>query len=255
MINIDFKTYGRLAGAFIKNNSQVILAASALVGVISTAITSSKAHVKAMDILREEFPEGGYKFTDALRLTWTCYMPAAISITATSAAIIGGTVLSERRYAAMAAAYTVSQDVLEKYEDRVKELTGKKGSDTRSAIARDVIEENLERPENKSVIITGENVLISDSYSGRVFPSTITKVQKVLNQINSDLINGISSVSLNELYQCLGLEQISMGDELGWSNGTTIEAEFTPTMLADESPALLMAFNPAPVTDWFRHQY
>lgn len=196
MINIDFKTYGRLAGAFIKNNSQVILAASALAGVVSTAITSGKAHVKAMDLLREEFPEGGWKFTDALRLTWTCYLPAAISITATSAAIIGGTVLSERRYAAMAAAYTVSQDVLEKYEDRVKELTGKKGSDTRSAIARDVIEENLERPENKSVIITGDNVLISDSYSGRVFPSTITKVQKVLNQINSDLINGISSVSL-----------------------------------------------------------
>ena len=79
------------------------------------------------------------------------------------------------------------------------------------------------------MIITGDNVLISDSYSGRVFPSTITKVQKVLNQINSDLINGISSVSLNEAYQCLGLEQISMGDELGWSNGTTIEAEFTPT--------------------------
>lgn len=59
MINIDFKTYGRLAGAFIRNNSQVILAASALAGVISTAITSGKAHVKAMDILREEFPEEG----------------------------------------------------------------------------------------------------------------------------------------------------------------------------------------------------
>lgn len=255
MINIPFKSYGHLAKAFIRNNSQIILATSALAGVVSTAVTSGRAHVKAMDILRKEFPEGGWKFTDALRLTWACYLPAVISIGATSAAIIGGTVLSERRYAAMAAAYTVSQDVLEKYEDRVKELTGKKGESTRAAIAKDVIEGNLERPENKSVIITGDNVLISDSYSGRVFPSTITKVQKVLNQINSDLINGISSVSLNEVYQCLGLDQISMGDELGWSNGTTIEAKFTPTMLADESPAILMAFEPAPVTDWFKYQY
>lgn len=255
MINIDFKSYGRLAGALIRNNSQVILAASALAGVVSTAVTAGRAHVKAMDILREEFPEGGWKFTDALRMTWQCYLPAAISIAATSAAIIGGTVLGERRYAAMAAAYTVSQDVLEKYEDRVNELTGKKGESTRASIAKDVIEANLERPENKQVIITGDNVLISDSYSGRVFPSTVTKVQKVLNQINSDLINGISSVSLNEVYQCLGLEQISMGDELGWCNGTPIEVEFTPTMLADESPALLMAFKPAPVTDWFKYQY
>lgn len=252
---INLKSYAPLAKAFIRNNSQVILAASALAGVFSTAVTAGKAHVRAMDILREEFPEGGWKFTDALRMTWTCYLPAAISIAATSAAIIGGTVLSERRYAAMAAAYTVSQDVLEKYEDRVKELTGKKGSDTRSAIAKDVIEGNLNRPENGAVIITGDNVLISDAYSGRVFPSTIAKIQKVLNRINSDLINGISSVSLNEVYQCLGLEQISMGDELGWSNGTTIEAEFTPTMLADDSPALLMAFKPAPVTDWFKYQY
>lgn len=255
MINIDFKTYGRLAGAFLRNNSQVILAASALAGVVSTAVTAGKAHVKATDILREEFPEGGWKFTDALRLTWQCYLPAAISIAATSVAIIGGTVLSERRYAAMAAAYTVSQDVLEKYEDRVEELTGKRGETTRSAIAKDIIEENLERPSNKNVIITGDNVLISDAYSGRVFPSTVTKVQKALNQINSDLINGISSISLNEVYQCLGLEHISMGDELGWSNGTTIGAEFTPTMLADESPALLMAFKPAPVTDWFKYSY
>jgi hypothetical protein len=51
------------------------------------------------------------------------------------------------------------------------------------------------------------------------------------------------------------LEQISIGNELGWTNGTTIEAGFTPTMLADDSPALLMTFRPSPTTDWFRHQY
>ena len=50
MINIDFKTYGRLAGAFIKNNSQVILAASALAGVIRTVPPIMAADVAVMEM-------------------------------------------------------------------------------------------------------------------------------------------------------------------------------------------------------------
>ena len=222
-------------------------------GVFSSAISAGRAHLKATDILREKFPDGEYSFREALKETWSTYLPPVISVSATVSAILGGSVLMNRKYSAAATAYALSQEMLSVYEENVKNIPGKKGETLRSNIAKDVIEER--QASGQSMIVMGDNVKFCDSFSGRVFSSTVNKVEKAVNLINNNLVNGISGTSMNELYQALGLEQISMGDEFGWSEGNIIEVSFSSTILSNGEPAVLVSFSPTPNSDWFRHVY
>ena len=64
--------------------------------------------------------------------------------------------------------------------------------------------------------------LFYDDFSGRIFESTIEKVQEAEYNLNRDLsMQGYAT--LNQFYDYLGLVPIDGGDDLGWSSGMNFD--------------------------------
>ena len=88
--------------------------------------------------------------------------------------------------------------------------------------------------------------------SGRYFKSTIEKIRQAENDINYRL-NREDSVSLNELYDLLGLDSIDIGDRVGWNlrdKSDLLDIRFSSTISKDGEAVLVMSYDVVP-TFWY----
>ena len=158
----------------------------------------------------------------------------------------------DERNAALAALYAAGQKGLEAYKDKVIEKIGEnKESDIQDA----VIEDEMERmkPEHESsIIVTGHgDTLMFDMPSGRWFYSDIEKVRKVENLVNN-IVNNEMFAPLNTFYELLGLDEISLGDDIGWNaNHALLDIRFVARTMAIEGeyekPGLALAYDLTPL--------
>lgn len=103
---------------------------------------------------------------------------------------------------------------------------------------------NQEAPVN-TVYIAGEEVLIMDEYSGRVFKNDVTTVREAVNDTNADALNNVYA-SLSDFWERIGLDPTFDSDEIGWSADALLEVTFEPTILEGKRPALLMQYDARP---------
>lgn len=107
-----------------------ILSGLGAAGVIVTSVLAVRATPKALRKIRADSktnhdgdPEA-YSKLEAVKSAWVCYIPAAISGTATIFCIFGANVLSKRQQAALTSAYALLNDSYNNYKDKLKELYG-----------------------------------------------------------------------------------------------------------------------------------
>lgn len=85
--------------------SPTILSCLAAAGVIGTAILAARSTPKALWKIREDSKEkhdgdpNAYTAVEAVRSAWICYIPAAITGTATIVCIFGANVLNRQQQA------------------------------------------------------------------------------------------------------------------------------------------------------------
>ena len=167
---------------------------------------------------------------EAVKSAWVCYIPAAISGTATIFCIFGANVLSKRQQAALTSAYALLNDSYNNYKDKLKELYGEE--------AHQKIVDAIAAEKAKDVYITSTGLvrnssldfdehdpnderLFYDAYSNRYFESSINRVIQAEYHLNRDfVISGY--LPANHFYQLLGLEPLEGGDTVGWSIDTGI---------------------------------
>lgn len=253
-----FTKFMKNLGGVISKNSPVILTGLSVGGFITTVIFASRASVKASRILDEEME---YRMDSAVYntsevpplsvketviLTWKCYIPTACMGLVTIACMIGSVSISQRRNAALATVYGLTETAFREYKDKVVETIGKnKELKVRDDISGDHVKANP--ASSAEVIITGKGeVLCLDSLSGRYFKSDIEAIRRVVNQVNKELMTNMW-MSLNELYFYLGLQSIKVGDQLGWDvDKGLLEVSFS-TQLADEGqPCLVINYDVEP---------
>lgn len=187
---------------------------------------------------------------DVVRVTWKCYIPAAVTGAVSVACLVGASSTNARRNAALAAAYTISESALKDYKSKVVEVVGeKKEKEVRDAIAKEKIEKDP--VESKEIIITEKGeTRCYDMLSGRYFKSDIDMLNKAINELNRRLIDQ-SYMSLNDFYYAIGLPEIKIGDALGWRvDQGLIELEFSAQLSGDGIPCLVMDFVDAPKYDF-----
>lgn len=187
---------------------------------------------------------------DAIRVTWKCYIPAAVTGVASVACLVGASSTNARRNAALAAAYTISESALKDYKNKVVEVVGeKKEKEVRDAVAKEKIEKDP--VENKEIIITEKGeTRCYDTLSGRYFKSDIDMLNKAVNELNRRMIDQ-SYMSLNDFYYAIGLSGIKIGDDLGWRvDQGLIELDFSAQLSNDGIPCLVMDFTDAPKYDF-----
>lgn len=238
---MKFKQIARTAGHILQDNSPAILTGLGVVGLVSTAVLSGQASIKASKIIEAEEtaidleynaggiglerPEltGKYKF----ELVWKEFIPVFVVGSLSVAAIIGSQRIGTRRAAALAGAYALSQETFVDYRDKVIEKIGeKKEKDISDAVAYDRVKRDLARTDIDLAADVPGKVLIHDAYTGRFYWSTVETVNRAVNIVNREITQS-DSASMSDFFDVVGLKHTSMSDEFGWNSLELLELVWT----------------------------
>ena len=115
-------------------NSPAILTGMGVLGVFTTVYAAVDATPKAMQILEERRAEeldANEEFSDftkweMFKEVWKCYIPTFISGAVTITAIVSANSVNQRRNAALIGLYSLSENALKEYKNKVVETIGEK---------------------------------------------------------------------------------------------------------------------------------
>lgn len=246
----------RNAQRYAVRNSPGLLTGLGVAGVISTAVLTAKAAVRADRLIENATIElrqkqrGSLSNREKVEIAWKEFIPPAVVAAVTIAAILGANHISSRRTAAVAAAFKISEKMAEEYRQKVVETMGpQKEEMVRSAVAK----ERIESVEGVgSLVLTGAQEIYFDAWSGRAFVSTRDKVDAAVNQINHQ-INHEWAASVSEFYDALNLPRTALSDNFGWNTDEPLDPYYTSTLLDDRRAAVEIRFNTQPFGNFYKH--
>lgn len=250
-------------GRLISDNSPLILTGLGVVGTITTAYLSAQAGFRAgahVERTRSEMEiEGAIDTQEAHDLvygkkwaftnTWEFYIPAVTSAIITCGAIVVSNRIGTKRAAALAAAYTITENSFKEYRDKVIQKVGeKKEQEVRDEVAQDNVAKNAQ---SAQVLVSEGKVLCYDAFSGRYFDSTMETLKKAQNDTNYQVLNDVYA-SLGDFYSRVGLARTSISEEVGWNSNKLLELEFSTTMSEDGRPCISIGFHVDPVRNYHK---
>lgn len=238
------------AKKFVVKESPAILTGLGIGGFITTTILAVKATPKAIKLIeakKEELGVDELTIGETIKTTWKCYISPVILGFTSTACCIGGTVVNEKRNAALATAYEISRAAIVDYREKVKDTIGeKKQQEIITKVAKDKIESNPVTS-NEVIVMNGCDTLCYDCVSGRYFKSDMQTIKAARNVIN-DKINNFMYASLNEFYTEIGLPGTVLGEQLGWNQ--QMDIDFSSHIAEDGRPCLAINFLVEPRYDF-----
>lgn len=255
---MNWKTLTKTAKRTLSRNGSKILLGFGIAGAFTAVGFAITATPKAMILLDEKKKELGVEKLDAKTIVKTAapvYIPTAISMTVSTGCIIGASSVNDRRNAALAAAYTMSETALRSYQDKVAATIGE---DKAQEIKEAVTLEKMAKCPEPDEIPTAKNLAPDDvsydkkvkcweSLSGKYFWTTRNAIEKALNGLNKQLLSDLS-VTENDLYDYLGMEHCKNGDLLGWDTQSCMMVDTFYGSRVDEEgmPCLVLDYNTPP---------
>ena len=227
----------------VAKHSPEILTGIGIAGMVSTVVLAVRATPKAeklildreIELSNEAKQDIELNKKDRFKIAWKCYIPTAITGAVSIACIVSASSVNFKRKTALA-----------EYKDKVVETIGEKKENLiKDKIAEDRIEKN---PVSKNeVIITGRGATTCyDSISGRYFKSDMDRLKKAENELNRQMLSDMY-ISLNEFYDEIGLDHISIGDDLGWNiERGMIDLSFSSLVADDGTPCLVVDYQVSP---------
>ena len=237
-------------------HSPEILTGIGIAGMITSGILAVRATPKALLLIEAKHTELGLEHdeklppAEAVKATWKCYIPAAVTSLMSIICLVGASSVSARRTAALATAYKLSETALAEYQEKVIEEVGEK----KERVIRDKVAEECIKKDpvsNHEVIITGKGTtLCYDGTFGRYFRSDIDSIKKAINKVNRSVVTDMY-VSLNDFYDEIGLSPTKIGDDLGWNlDDGEIDVDFSSQLAEDGTPCLVIRYTVAPKYDF-----
>lgn len=256
MSKTNLATISKDIRSFASKRSPEILTGLGIAGMITTSVLAVKATPKALELIEEKKKE---EWVDQLtpleiiKVAWKPYVPAIVTCVVSTSCLIGASSVNAKRNAALATAYKLSETALSEYKEKVIETIGEK----KERVVRDkVAEERVKKnPVSKNeVIVTGNGkTLCFDPISGRYFMSSIETIKRAENELNKQMLHDISGyVSVNEFYDELGLDHISIGNELGWNTDQLIDINFSSQLNDNGEPSVVLDYLVAPKRDYYK---
>lgn len=235
-------------------HSPEILTGLGIAGMITTTILAVKATPKAMDLIaeaeNEKYDKGQREELTKLEIVkaaWKPYIPAAITCVTSTACLIGAGSVNAKRNAALMTAYNLSATALSEFKEATHEIVGEKKE---QLIQNKVAEERINKePVNPSaIIVSGSGTTrCFDTITKRRFVSDIESIKRSVNELNRRMVNGEDYISLNEFYTEIGLDEVSIGDDLGWNvERGLIEVQFSAQLDTDGVPCVVIDYSVAP---------
>lgn len=246
------------AKKIVSKRSPEILQGLGIAGMITTTVLAVKATPKAMKLLEEakkEQKKDELTPVETVKVAWKPYIPAAVTGVVSIGCLIGSTSVSNRRTAALAAAYQLSTSALEEYKEKVVETIGEKKEQViRDKVAQKKVDDHPVS-QNEVVVIGNGDVLFLEPVSMRYFTSDIETLRKIINDINYRLTTGMEEyISLSEFYDAIGLRHTSNSDNLGWNLGRDgqLKVRFPATTTDEGKPCLMLEYEVEPRYDYHK---
>lgn len=235
----------------IIKQSPIILAGVGITSVVTTAILASKATIIADQLIKDAENEKKKAQGEDATLTtiekvqagWKPYVPTIISCAVGVSAITGSVAISQKRQAALAGLYALSETALKEYQDKIeKEYGPKEAQKLRDQINSDRVQNADVPPWDDSVLPQGD-VWCYDKFSGRYFFSSAQKISLAVSEVNESIYGGGMCVSLNEFYGILNNDRLGpcgLGDDVGWNINANCKPYFTSCLTSDMKPCLIL---------------
>lgn len=234
----------KTAQTFILRNSHHILTGLALMGIGASVALSVRADRQMHEWNIDEFKR--LTKEQQIKIYAKIYAPPAIAILATGACIIGAHSISIRRESSLLLAYEGTRQMYDRYRSTVQERLGPEEKQIAEKAA------SKAQPVPRETVVYGEgDCLFYDAYSGRYFKSTVNKIDRVVNELNYTLLREMC-VSLNEFYAGIGLEGISLGDQLGWNEQRQIEVHYGSRVTDEGRACIVLDFVIEPTERWYK---
>lgn len=234
-----------------KKHSPEILTGVGIAGMLTTVVLAVRATPKALRLIDEkkaDIPEEEkLPRIEAVKAAWKVYVPAVLTGILSTVCLIGANSVNQRRNAAIAAAYSLSESALKEYREKVVETIGeRKEQAIRDDIAKDRITEN---PVREVIVSDRGSTLCYDSLSGRYFKSDIEKLRRIVNDLNRRMRDEMF-ISLNDFYCAVDnpdLGPTKLGDMLGWNiDKGYIDLNFSSQLTTDGTPCLVLDYTVVP---------
>lgn len=256
---MNFNSILRRARKTATDNTPAILTAIGVTGTIATAVLAGKASFKAAELIAEheevsekfhmndvtsqEEYEKNLSFKTKADLVWKLYVPAIGTGAVTIACIVASNHVSTKRAAALASAYTISQEACREYKDKVLEKLGeKKEQELRDEISQDRVNRNP----LGTFIVSNANALCLDLHSGRYFRCDMETIRKAENDINYRIL-GDNYASLTDFWEKVGLDRTSESDEIGWNSDMKLEVIYATALADNNEPCITLEFRKTPI--------
>lgn len=241
-----------LTGNVIVKQSPIILAGTAIIGVGATGYLAYKAGLKVSEVLRNAEEEKGEPLTkeEKIQTGWKLCVPPVVSGTLTVGAIVASTAISEKRRAALAGLYAISETALKDYQKKIEETYGpKKEQDIRDRVAADKVRHDTVPWDDGSY---NELVPVKDGLTGRIKPSSRDIIVRAINEMNSAILDGDMCWSLNDFYISIGWDPCDLGSETGWNLSNLARPYFTSALTSEMRPILVLGWdvNGAPTPNY-----
>lgn len=253
------------AWKLLRSHMAEILTGCGITGMFCGGIMAVSATPKAMQNIEDEKKKlGKEKLTklETVRVTWKCYVPAVITSAAGTVCILKGYSITAKRTAALATAWTVTDNAFREYRGKVTEMLGEeKEKEVETEIAKDRVREDIAEECSVVPYRGGEAIVMSSDFDlcydmafGRYFWSNTNRIKAAENAINRLLLLD-GSASLNDFYDELGIPHTEMGDELGWSANRDgyVDIHIGHWLSEDGRPCIAISYRVAPRLDysWF----
>lgn len=251
MKKFDVSRSMKTVKSVITANSPVLLLGASIAGVVATGVLAAKAGYKARGIVDEAQAEKGSEpltTQEKVSLTWLCYAAPAITGVSTIASCTGIHLIHSKRNAMLAGLYAVTAGKLDDYKEEAEKLLGVKKSQQLTDTLSQKDADGSPIGVNNEIIINGAGTeLCHDRMTGRWFMSSITQIDAAINEANGVLVDE-GELTMNELYDRLGLPDVPFGMDLGWKRPETkkIGVNYGNVTSPDNRPAISITFHPAP---------
>ena len=217
-------------------------------------IVSGESRLKADDILiqlEQEREDVGLTepmtMGEKTKATWHCYILPVVLWGSSVAFIIWSHKIQGRKLLALASAYAITNRSFKEYRDKAKELlTPKKFNEIEHAVDQEKVA-NMTVLDGDILATNHGDVLCVDGWGGQKFFSNAEAIRQAVARCNQMMVGHVY-LSLNTLYDEIGLDPTEAGEDLGWNSlfDDAISVRFSSVLDKENVPALVMHLDPNP---------
>lgn len=111
---------------FANRHSPALLTGLGIAGFITAVVLAVKATPAAEDLITmaEDEKEDSLTPIETVKAGWKPYIPAMITIVASTGCVLGAAKIQNDRYAELTTAYAISQAIVKRYQEKTAEIAG-----------------------------------------------------------------------------------------------------------------------------------